>query len=103
MNQFKQRIIRKKTEQELRIKNGKIVIDKVSCDGCGTCVEACPHSALALKTLSDEDVKNLPFKGRLKVKIKGNQKAFVNYDLCTTCGLCLKQCHEFAVHKIKKD
>lgn len=104
MNQLKQRINKKKLEQELQLKNGKIVIDESSCDGCGSCLETCPHSALTLKILSEEEIQNLSFKGRLKVKIKGNKKAYVsNYDLCTACGLCIKQCHEFAIYKIKKD
>lgn len=103
MNQLKQRIIGKKLEQELQLKDGKIVVDESSCDGCGSCIETCPHSALALKTLSEEEIQNLSFKGRLKVKIKGNKKAYLNYDLCTTCGLCMKQCHEFAVHKVRID
>lgn len=100
MANFKQRIMAKKLEQELSIKNGVVVVDETSCDGCGACVETCPHSAIEIITLSDEQFKKLPFKGRLKVKIKGNEKAFINQDLCTACGLCMKQCHEFAIHKI---
>jgi len=103
MNKFKQRLIGNKLEQELRIKNGKIVINEISCDGCGSCVEVCPHSALAIKNLSKNELNSLPFKGRLKVRIKGNSKAYVqNYDQCTTCGLCMKQCHEFAIHKVEQ-
>ena len=32
---FKQRLITKKLEQELSIKNGIVTIDETSCDGCG--------------------------------------------------------------------
>ena len=102
MENFKQKIIAKQLKQELSIKGGVVVIDEVSCDGCGTCVEACPHDAISMKTLSKEDVKKLPFKGRLKVFIKGKNKAFINTEICTSCGLCMKNCHEFAIHKIKK-
>lgn len=99
---FKQRIIAKKIEQELSIKDGIITVDESSCDGCGKCVSTCPISAIHIKTLSKEEVKKLPFKGRLKVWIKGRSKAHINYQLCTTCGLCMKQCHEFAIHKVEQ-
>ena len=78
-----------------------ITVDETSCDGCGSCTEVCPHSAISIKTLSREEIKKLSFKGRLKVRIKGSNKAYINQDVCTTCGLCLKQCHEFAIHKLK--
>ena len=73
---FKQRIIENKLTQELKIKNGIVTVDEISCDGCNVCVDVCPFSAITIKTLSNEEVKNLPFKGRLKVRIKGNEKAF---------------------------
>lgn len=100
MANLKQRIIADKLKQELSIKNGIVVIDETSCDGCGDCVDKCPHSAIHIKALSDKEVKNLSFKGRLKVMIKGNNKAIINPDLCTTCGACMKHCHEFAIHKV---
>jgi ferredoxin len=102
MQNFKQRIISKKVEQELSLKGGIVTIDEISCDGCGDCVDVCPFSAIDMKTLNDKEVKELPFKGRLKVKIKGRDKAFINQDLCTACGLCMKSCHEFAIHNLKK-
>lgn len=102
MKNFKQQIIAKKLEQELSLKDGIVIVDKSSCDGCGNCVETCPQSAINLIMLSDEEIKKLSFKGRLKVKIKGNNKADINPDLCTSCGLCIKQCHEFAIHKVNK-
>lgn len=100
---FKQKIIAKKLERELGIKNGVVLVDESSCDACGNCIEICPHSAIHIKKLTTEEVKNLSFKGRLKVKIKGSNKAHINPDLCTACGLCMKQCHEFAIHKVKKE
>lgn len=87
MRTFKQQMIAKKLEQELSIKDGVVVIDEISCDGCGSCVDTCPYFAIKIKTLSEDEVKMLPFKGRLKVKVKGNKKAYINPEVCTACGL----------------
>lgn len=102
MKNFKQKIFNSKLQQELRIKDGIVKVDNSSCDGCGKCIETCPQSAIELKTLSDADIKNLSFKGRLKVWIKGKEKAFISSDLCISCGLCIQQCHEFAIHNVKR-
>lgn len=102
MKNFKQRIIDKKLKEELSIKNGIVKVDEVSCDGCGDCIEKCPFDALSMITLTDKEVKALPFKGRLKVMVKGSDKAIINQDLCTACGICMKNCHEFAIHKTAK-
>ena len=102
MKNFKQRMIAKKLKQELSIKGGIVTVDEISCDSCGDCLDVCPFSAIDMKTLNDKEVKELPFKGRLKVLIKGSDKAFINQDLCTACGLCMKKCHEFAIHKANK-
>lgn len=99
MKAFKQRMIATKLEQEISISGGIISVDVSSCDGCGVCAKVCPQSAIRIITLANEEIKNLSFKGRLKVKIKGKDKATINNDLCTACGLCMKQCHEFAIHK----
>lgn len=99
---LKQNIYRKKLEQELKIKGGVVVVDNSSCDGCGSCVDTCPHSAIRIITLSNGQVKDLPFKGRLKVRFKGADKAFINPAICTACGKCMMQCHEFAIHKVKQ-
>lgn len=101
MKRVKQRIIAKKLKQELSIRGGIVSVDTSSCDGCGDCIDACPQSAIKIIVLPDEEIKKLSFKGRLKVKIKGGNKAVINPDLCTACGLCMKQCHEFAIHKEK--
>ena len=100
---FKQRIIAKKLEQELAIKDGVVVVDESSCDGCGNCVVTCPHSAIEIVTLNDDQVQKLSFKGRLKVKVKGAEKAYIDQNICTACGKCMKQCHEFAIHKMKAE
>jgi aryl-alcohol dehydrogenase-like predicted oxidoreductase len=45
------------------------------CEGCGTCVKACPNQALSLR----------------------DGKAVVNYNLCLTCGYCVPHCPIFAL------
>lgn len=99
---LKQNLYRKKLEQELQIKGGVVVVDISSCDGCGSCVDTCPQTAISIITLSRGQIKDLPFKGRLKVRLKGANKAFINPELCVACGKCMLQCHEFAIHKVKQ-
>lgn len=102
MKNLKQIFFDRKMKHELRIKDGIVTVDESSCDGCGQCIDTCPQSAIRMITLSADDVKNLSFKGRLKVRFKGNQKAMINPDACSSCGLCIKQCHEFAIHKVER-
>lgn len=45
------------------------------CEGCGTCVEACPNDALSIR----------------------NDKACVDHNLCITCGYCVPHCPLFAL------
>lgn len=101
MKNLKQILFDKKMKQELSIKDGIMAVSESSCDGCGQCIDTCPQSAISMITLA-ADVKKLSFKGRLKVRFKGNQKAKINPDVCTSCGLCIKQCHEFAIHKVER-
>lgn len=103
MKKLKQRIIAQKLEKELSIKNGVVVVNESSCDGCGDCIDTCPHSAIRMKILSEKEIQKLSFKGRLKVKIKEGSKANINLDLCTACGLCVQECHEFAIHKMQNN
>lgn len=67
-----------KINQEELIKgeySRKKLIVSAFCEGCGTCVKACPNQALSLK----------------------NGKAVVNYRLCLTCGYCVPHCPVFAL------
>jgi len=102
MNKIKQRLISAQLKRELSIKNGVVTVDTVACDGCESCIDVCPHAAIEIITLSKDKIKALPFKGRLKVKIKGNKKAYIKPDKCTSCGRCMKQCHELAIHKTER-
>ncbi len=53
---LKQNFFKKKLDRELRLKDGVVIIDESSCDGCGDCIETCPHSAIHIKTLSEEEI-----------------------------------------------
>ena len=102
MNSFKKKLISKKLNAEINIKNGVVTVDPVSCDGCGDCVDVCPKDAIKMIMLSDDEVKKMPFKGRLKVFVKGKNKALIDPELCIACSICMKECHEFAIHKSEK-
>ena len=52
------------------------VIDKSKCDGCGTCVEACPSEAISI----GED-----------------EKACVNEEECVDCETCVDECPNEAI------
>ena len=77
---------------------GEIIINNNFCDGCGVCINKCPNNVLELKDISDKDYKGLTVWGKLKVKLKGKQKSFVeNIEACIQCGLCEDNCHEAAI------
>lgn len=52
-----------------------LIIDDELCNGCCTCVDACPDEALNL-------IKN---------------KAVVNHISCALCGTCIDICPEIAI------
>ncbi|MDC1107095.1 4Fe-4S binding protein [Prolixibacteraceae bacterium] len=97
---LKKKLFAKRIESELSIKNGIIIVDHSSCDGCGICVQVCPLGAVSLKKITKDQVEQLSFKGRLKVRIKGPSKAFVDHLVCVECGVCVRACHELAMHKV---
>lgn len=81
-----------------------VFVNSNACDGCGMCSSICPEQVFEMKELTKQEVSELSFFGRLKVRIKGNVKSeVVNADACVACGKCLS-CHEHAitVAKLKK-
>jgi len=50
------------------------------CNGCGSCVAACPVEAMTLVSAND------PAQPKLK-------KARLNEDLCLGCGVCVRTCN----------
>ncbi len=56
------------------LKRKKLLVSRF-CEGCGSCIEACPNNALSLK----------------------DGRAQVDYHLCLTCGYCVPHCPVFAL------
>ena len=52
------------------------IIDKEKCDGCATCVEACPSEAIS---------------------IGDDEKANVNAEECVDCEACVDECPNQAI------
>lgn len=76
----------------------KVFVDLNSCDGCGSCAEVCPSHVFEMKTLTDKQRSNLNFKGKLKVRVKGDLRSnIINADACIGCGKCVRLCHEHAI------
>jgi ferredoxin len=58
------------------------VVDEITCNGCGKCVNACPVEAMTLVSTND------PRRPKMK-------KAKVDEDVCLGCGVCVRTCaHE---------
>ena len=53
-----------------------LVLDAARCNGCGRCVEVCPHEVFALN---------------------GRKAAIVHRDACMECGACRLNCAAGAI------
>jgi aryl-alcohol dehydrogenase-like predicted oxidoreductase len=60
--------------EQTKVQRKRLFISRF-CEGCGTCVEACPNGALSIR----------------------DGKACVDYNLCITCGYCVPHCPVFAL------
>jgi predicted aldo/keto reductase-like oxidoreductase len=60
--------------EQTKVQRKRLFISRF-CEGCGTCVEACPNGALSIR----------------------NDKACVDHNLCITCGYCVPHCPIFAL------
>jgi heterodisulfide reductase subunit A-like polyferredoxin len=62
MKGLKQNIFRKKLDQELRLKEGVVIVDELSCDGCGDCVKLAPIQQFMLKRFQKKKLINCHLK-----------------------------------------
>lgn len=60
------------------------VVDDVTCNGCGKCVNVCPVEAMTLVSAND------PARPRMR-------KAKLDEEVCLGCGLCVKSCNRDSV------
>ncbi|WP_018213558.1 4Fe-4S dicluster domain-containing protein [Desulfitobacterium hafniense] len=68
------------------------------CDGCGLCISQCPAKVLELKEVKQADYNQLNMMGKLKIRVKGNSRAYVsNESACIACKMCQNNCHERAI------
>ena len=75
-----------------------VLVKLNACDGCGQCAIICPTQVFEMDELTTQEIGELSFLGRLKVRIKGNLKSHVTSpDACIACGKCMRSCHEHAI------
>ncbi|MBC8321801.1 MAG: 4Fe-4S binding protein [Bacteroidetes bacterium] len=65
-------------------------INELDCNGCGSCVYACPVEAMSLVSSND------PHQEKAK-------KANLNNDLCLGCGVCVRACPKNAIFLKSRD
>jgi NAD-dependent dihydropyrimidine dehydrogenase PreA subunit len=76
----------------------KPIIDRHLCEGKEDCVRVCPYHVFEVRKLSAQELGELPFFARLKVRVHGSKQAFaVRADACHGCGLCVTSCPEKAI------
>ena len=57
------------------------MIDEITCNGCGKCVDICPVEAMGLVSAGDPNHRK-------------KKKARIDEDLCLGCGVCVRSCRE---------
>src|SRR5208282_6157445 len=79
-------------------------IDRTRCEGKEDCAEVCPHNVFAVRVLTRDERRALPWLARLKAAFHGNRQAFaVRAELCHACGLCVEACPETAIRLVRPD
>lgn len=71
---FENKKLNQEELNQTKVQRKRLFISRF-CEGCGTCVEACPNGALSIR----------------------NGKACVDHNLCITCGYCVPNCPIFAL------
>lgn len=65
-----------------RDENGRIVVDKEKCTGCGVCTKVCPTGAIKLVKSSDE------YEVRCNSHLSGAKKNKICTKACIGCKIC---------------
>lgn len=60
-----------------------LIVDLEECEGCGTCIPMCPHSAIVYK------------------EVDGTTLAQILPDECEECGECIEYCLRGAIKEVK--
>jgi len=71
--------------------NGLAVVDEEKCTGCGQCVSACPRGLIALSPAGE------PVTVFCQNKEKGGVVRKICRTGCIGCGICAKQCEQGAI------
>ena len=78
------------------------VVDRSRCEGKAACVPACPYDVFEVRTIDENDRRDLSFLTRLKLRVHGNRTAYTPHaDACRACGLCVTACPEKAISLVR--
>jgi Pyruvate/2-oxoacid:ferredoxin oxidoreductase delta subunit len=75
--------------------NRRPLIDATLCDGCGICVEVCPHGSIE-DPRNTQCAKCVKYCLSMEVPCEVKRPA-VSYASCDGCGACVARCPQKAI------